>query len=440
MRCDSRILTLGALGALLQFHDNAGLLALFGATRGGWAVAAVLLFDWLALVLHGAWCLFRRDYLRRDYLPGGGKFEWTAVFALVGIPATMMFTQSFPFTHILLGDKELKPFFKSHWLVKAGEAIFLVPNAVQLIALDSTEEGASVVTSTVALISLVAFVLQFPFLFYVLKWAQNATAYPVLSPSDVYVFPCAGGGRSRHCCNERDGSTGGIECVADMLIDRIEDNDRTLAVVKFSKGMATPDRVARLGAALKRNTSVARLDLSGGAIDTEAKMRALAEGLRANDSVYRLDLSGSHRAGAACWKALAVALSNSTLAELDVSDGSIADDAEMTALASGFAGSNASVVRLDLRGCSAVGVPGWRALAGALKNNRSLTDLNLQGCAYSMQDGRVNREPAQAFRDALKVNTTLSNVTLDAQDFRLSVQSSTPRGRGSTMPSSLTNC
>ena len=42
------------------------------------------------------------------------------------------------------------------------------------------------------------------------------------------------------------------------------------------------------GAALKRNTALMRLDLSGGAIDTEPKMRALAEGLRANDSVYRL--------------------------------------------------------------------------------------------------------------------------------------------------------
>ena len=177
------------------------------------------------------------------------------------------------------------------------------------------------------------------------------------------------------------------------------------------------------GAALKRNTALMRLDLSGGAIDTEPKMRALAEGLRANDSVYRLDLSGtvcSRDAGAPCWRALAVALSNSTLAELDLS-GSIADDAEMRAVAAGFCGANASVARLALRGCAGVGAAGWTALAGALRNNRRLTDLDLTDCAYSQQGGRVDRGPARAFRDALRVNTTLANVTLDAEDYRLSV-------------------
>ena len=64
-----------------------------------------------------------------------------AVAALFGIPLSMMATQSFPFTHDLLGDKDLKPFFAGHWLTKAGEAMFLLPNAVQLIALDADAGG-----------------------------------------------------------------------------------------------------------------------------------------------------------------------------------------------------------------------------------------------------------------------------------------------------------
>ena len=234
------------------------LLACFGARYGGGGLVAVLAFDWAVLVVHGAW------RLRGGGSGGGGppqprqprqpRCECLGVAALLGIPLSMMATMSLPFTHDLLGDRDLKPFFAAHWLTKAGEAVFLVPNAVQLIFLD---DAGGAVTAAVAAIGLAAFVLQFPLLFLVLKWASNVTDYPVLAPSDVYVFPCAGGGGGGggggrglplgRCCDECDGGTGGIESVADILIHRLEDNDGALTTVKITRGMATPRRIARLG-------------------------------------------------------------------------------------------------------------------------------------------------------------------------------------------------
>jgi len=178
-------------------------------------------------------------------------------------------------------------------------------------------------------------------------------------------------------------------------------SNRSLKKLDLRRNRFGPAGGVALAGALKVNIALTDLNLCGGSDLTDIK--ELAEALKSNRSLSKLNLS-YNKFGAAGGVALAGALKvNVALTNLVLFNCNLTDIKELAEALK----SNRSLSKLDLSG-NAFGPAGVAALAGALKVNVALTDLNL---------GRCYLTDIKELADALKSNHFLSTLALERNKF-----------------------
>ena len=200
-----------------------------------------------------------------------------------------------------------------------------------------------------------------------------------------------------------------LECINECKIDhssfhlnlaRVFGSHLTLQTLTLTLRISEAHVVA-LAEALKLNTSLTQLCLSGNSIRDQGAA-GLAEALKQNTILTQLDLTDNSISdqGAA---GLAEALKqNTSLTQLDLADNSISDQGA-TSLAEALK-QNTSLTQLDLGGNS-ISDQGATSLAEALKQNTSLTQLDLGG-------NSIIDQGADGLAEALKQNTSLTQLDL----------------------------
>ncbi|KAF9949481.1 hypothetical protein BGZ72_008762 [Mortierella alpina] len=165
-------------------------------------------------------------------------------------------------------------------------------------------------------------------------------------------------------------------------------------------------RAQSLVEAVEINLHATTLDLNGESIDDDA-VQVLAEVLKTNSTLTTLNLQNNW-IGSDAAQALAEALkTNSTLTTLELSYTDIGDDGAQ-ALAEALK-VNSTLTTLGLS-ATHIGSDGFQMLAEALKTNSGLVTLNLGLVSLFFTPPCTGA--AQAWAEALKVNVTLSELTL----------------------------
>ena len=170
------------------------------------------------------------------------------------------------------------------------------------------------------------------------------------------------------------------------------------------------DGVEDFEKALKSNTTAQKMRFDGCSFD-EASSQAIANALRGNTTLEDLEFSNGGRYGNVEMAPIAEALqANNTLSRLEIHDngwGGLArkDDARVLAAA---LKKNTTLTELALTK-GRLNSEDAKALAEALRHNKTLTRLNL---SYN----EIGAEGGQALLDALRENTSLVWLRLDGND------------------------
>jgi hypothetical protein len=167
---------------LLEIAARMGLLACVGLAWSGWAIFGILLFDYLVIV----------GIIGKDY---ENKCEGAFFGATFGVG--FLASTYFGFLRV---EVEFRAYLPYHWLLKTVQGFVMIPFIV--VKLTQAHTYSFLLFSVIAIAS---FVLQYVPLFYVLKWASNATKEKdekCPKPSEVFVFP--------FCSKNLDDSVGGI--------------------------------------------------------------------------------------------------------------------------------------------------------------------------------------------------------------------------------------
>ncbi len=165
---------------LLEIAARMGLLACVGIAWSGWAIFGILLFDYLVVV--------------------GIFVTKVSVNNCLFIPVLSVGLLASTYLGFLTGGED---FLKYHWLLKTLEGFVMIPFIVWKLTQAHTYSFM-----LFSVIGMVCFVLQYIPLFFVLKWASNATkdkkydADKCPKPSKVFVFP--------FCSKNLDDSVGGV--------------------------------------------------------------------------------------------------------------------------------------------------------------------------------------------------------------------------------------
>ena len=162
---------------LLEIAARMGLLACVGIAWSGWAIFGILLFDYLVVV--------------------GIFVTKSSVNNCLFIPVISVGLLASTYLGFLTGGED---FLKYHWLLKTLEGFVMIPFIV--VKLTQAHTYSFMLFSV---IGMVCFVLQYIPLFFVLKWASNATIDDdpwCPKPSEVFVFP--------FCSKNVDDSVGGV--------------------------------------------------------------------------------------------------------------------------------------------------------------------------------------------------------------------------------------
>lgn len=184
----------------------------------------------------------------------------------------------------------------------------------------------------------------------------------------------------------------------EKILKRLRDNDPTLTELKLSVHIIDNGDAENLANALKLNTTVKTLRLSGSGV----RKVALADVLRKNKTLVKLCLVSNlidNNSATALSDSLKV---NTTLVYLDISVNSISDDGA-TALSDALK-VNTTLMSLNLSN-NEICEKGAIALSGALKVNTTLVSLDL---FYN----KINLVGTLALLDALRVNTILVGLGL----------------------------
>ncbi|XP_067050400.1 NLR family CARD domain-containing protein 3-like isoform X2 [Acropora muricata] len=185
-------------------------------------------------------------------------------------------------------------------------------------------------------------------------------------------------------------------------LDRVElDLSHCLFAPKSKQSLST------LCLALRVNTSLTSLDLSGNSIGSKGAS-SLSEVLRVNTSLTSLCLT-DNSIGAEGASSLSEALRvNTSLTSLDLRVNSIGDEGANSL--SKALKVNTTLTSLDLY-FNSIGGEGASSLFEALRVNTSLTSLNLS-------HNSIGSEGASSLSEALRVNTSLTSLNLSRNPIR----------------------
>eukprot|EP00945_MAST-04E_sp_MAST-4E-sp1_P000065 g65.t1 len=170
---------------MLEIAARMGLLACVGIAWSGWAIFGMLLFDYLMII--GIVVITVDD-----------KCDGAFLGALLGVGC--LASQYFGFSSAT--PDIMRDYLKYHWLPKTLEGFVMIPFIV--VKLTQAHTYSFMLFSV---IGMACFVLQYVPLFYLLKWASNATKDRDVDdkcpqPSEVFVFP--------FCSKNLDDSVGGV--------------------------------------------------------------------------------------------------------------------------------------------------------------------------------------------------------------------------------------
>ncbi|KAH9773496.1 RNI-like superfamily protein [Citrus sinensis] len=189
----------------------------------------------------------------------------------------------------------------------------------------------------------------------------------------------------------------GVKCLCDILVDNAGVERLQLSSVDLR------DEGARAIAELLKNNSILRvLELNNNMIDYSG-FTSLAEALLENSTIRSLHLNGNY-GGALGANALAKGLEgNKSLRELHLHGNSIGDEG-IRALMSGLSSRKGKLAVLDI-GNNSISAKGAFHVAEYIKNCKSLLWINLY-----MND--IGDEGAEKIADALKQNRTITTIDL----------------------------
>eukprot|EP00944_MAST-04C_sp_MAST-4C-sp1_P000848 g848.t1 len=176
-----------------------GILACAGALLSGWAIGGMILFDWAIMAIPFFVASVRKDGvgegLEGFFLSLCLSFCALAFVGVFPFPFLMVSTYGGGITCIdLFKDWQVIVGFigRYFWLIKGIEGLVFIPFILMHIV-----NGANRVFLFFGCVSIASFVLQYPFLYYVLKYASNANV------------ECTTPKMAGFCCSHDD-SRGGI--------------------------------------------------------------------------------------------------------------------------------------------------------------------------------------------------------------------------------------
>lgn len=187
------------------------------------------------------------------------------------------------------------------------------------------------------------------------------------------------------------------------LLQRIKQNDPTLSSLKLKNEDIDDDGAEALCDALKHNTVVTSLNLSGSKIGgTLVRLRAIANVLAHNSTLENLDLRATERGNAGATILAEGLEKNRGLKSLLLNGNRIGPEGG-EALAY-VVKMNATLKELSL-GRNGIGSRGAQAIAEALSTNNTLVDLDLN-------DNQIVEPGSVVLAQALNTNQTLRRLNL----------------------------
>ena len=168
---------------MLEIAARMGLLACVGIAWSGWAIFGILLFDYLMII-----GIYVKDEVEKCWAA-----RWGALWGVGYLASNYI-------GFLTSGEDK---YLRYHWLPKTLEGFVMIPFIV--VKLTQAHTYSFMLFSV---IGMACFVLQYIPLFYVLKWASNATYdskydwQKCPKPSEVFVFP--------FCSKNLDDSVGGV--------------------------------------------------------------------------------------------------------------------------------------------------------------------------------------------------------------------------------------